>query len=474
MSVAQAGSVDEQQIIARLERLPISRWHNWMRGAIGTAWFFDAFDALAIAYVLPVLIPMWHLTPPQIGLLISAGYVGQLLGSVIFGWLAERFGRVPVSLVTLLIFAVMSFACVFAWDLNSMLAIRFVQGLGLGGETPVMHAYVNEFAKSKNRGRFTLTLQMVFGVGIVATALVGTLAVPNLGWQSMFLIGALPAFLALTWRRVLPESPRWLASRGRFAEADAVVSKLEQIAISEGKSLPPLPANLPQIEVRTTRLADLFSGIYLRRTLSIWTLWFCTYLVTYGLGGWLPSIYRTIYKLDVQTALLYGFISSVAGLVGSIFCTFAIDHTGRKRMFSLALVATAIPLAVLSLVPDLSVKAVLVLVSICSGFNFIVAMGLGMFTAENYPNHLRAVGGGLAGVWPRCASIIGPFMIGMFIPLGGLPVVFAMMSIVSLIGAAVCMIFSVETGGRVLETISSTADDKDVLHDMPLEPKKLV
>ncbi len=124
----------DYQIAARIERLPLSTWHLKILIPIGTGWFFDAFDALAIAYVLPVLIGLWKLTPPDIGALIAVGYFGQVIGSVFFGWLAERIGRVPCTLYTMVLFSVMSFACAFAWDLQSLEAMRFVQGIGLGGE----------------------------------------------------------------------------------------------------------------------------------------------------------------------------------------------------------------------------------------------------------------------------------------------------------------------------------------------------
>ena len=97
-----------EEIAARVDRLPVSRWHVKARIIIGVATFFDAFDALAIASVLPVLVPMWKLTPPQIGLLISAGFLGQLLGAVFFGWIAERYGRMTGMAWSILIFAIMS------------------------------------------------------------------------------------------------------------------------------------------------------------------------------------------------------------------------------------------------------------------------------------------------------------------------------------------------------------------------------
>ena len=120
MATATSIGEDRYQIAARIERLPFSRWHLKMGSIVSTGWFFDGFDALAIAYVLPVLIPMWHLSFAQFGSMIGAGYAGQLVGSVFFGWLGERIGRVPVFRYTLILYTVMSVVCAFAWDYDSL------------------------------------------------------------------------------------------------------------------------------------------------------------------------------------------------------------------------------------------------------------------------------------------------------------------------------------------------------------------
>ena len=165
---------------------------------------------------------MWKLTGPEIGLLISAGFLGQLIGALLFGWIGERFGRMQAMIWSIATFAVMSLVCAFAWDYNSLLVFRTLQGIGLGGEVPVAAVYISELTKAKGRGRFVLLYELVFPIGLVAASLLAVWVVPNLGWQWMFYIGAMPAILALVLRALLPESPRWLAVHGRHAEADAV------------------------------------------------------------------------------------------------------------------------------------------------------------------------------------------------------------------------------------------------------------
>src|SRR6185312_2345458 len=124
-TTASAGSIDN--VVARIERLPTSWWHIKARIIVGVATFFDAFDALVIATVLPVLVPLWKLTPPQIGLLISAGFLGQLVGALFFGWIGERFGRMHAMTWSIATFAVFTFASAFAWSYDSFLILRVLQ-----------------------------------------------------------------------------------------------------------------------------------------------------------------------------------------------------------------------------------------------------------------------------------------------------------------------------------------------------------
>src|SRR5215472_10449745 len=147
MTVSHAATPED--ILARIERLPLSAWQIRTRLIVGTATFFDAFDALAITYVLPVFVPAWKLTPVDISWLISAGFLGQLIGAVAGGALAERIGRRPMIVAAVLWFGVFSFACGAAWNYQSLLVLRLLQGFGLGAEVPVAATYISELAKAK-------------------------------------------------------------------------------------------------------------------------------------------------------------------------------------------------------------------------------------------------------------------------------------------------------------------------------------
>ena len=446
--------LNERLIAARIERLPFTSWQLIVGIIIASAWFFDAVDALAIAYVLPVLNGLWKLEPSQTGMLIAAGYAGQTIGSIIAGSLAERWGRAPVLLVTLLLFSIMSLVCAFAWSFDSMLCFRLVQGIGLGGEVPIMITYINEFSRARGRGTFALGIQVLFAFGLTASAFLGSWIVPRFGWQWMFIIGAAPALLALPLRWMVPESARWLASKGRFAEADRVLGKIEAIAARSGKPLPRLPTDLPPARPAPCRFGDLFKGIYLKRTLSTWCLWICCFGLSYSIGTWLPSIYRSVFHLPLQQSLNYGFIQTAATLVGTLITVFTIDLVGRRPMFIIGLLGTALPLLSFAVIDASSPETILVRVCITYFFLSVLVLSLGLYTAEIYANNMRALGSGVAAAWQRSAATAGPLIVGGLLPNFGLNTVFVFFGCVISFAFVIALFFVIETRGRVLEQLS--------------------
>jgi MFS transporter, putative metabolite:H+ symporter len=446
-------SASAEEIVARVERLPVSWWHVKTRIIIGVATFFDAFDALAIASVLPAIVPMWKLTPPQIGILISAGFLGQLLGALFFGWIAEKCGRMTGMIWSIGVFAVMSFVCAFAWNYESLIVFRLIQGFGLGGEVPIAAVYISELARTNVRGRFVMLYELIFPVGIVAASLLGLWVVPMLGWQYMFFIGAIPAVMVLFLRRVLPESPRWLAGAGRLKEADAAMTQIEQeTQKATGQPLPP-PQPVVKVEEKKASLSDLFGPLYLRRTLVVWLIWFTAYLVNYGLSIWMPTVYRTVFKLPLDVALRYGLITTAIGLVGAAIAALIIDHVGRKTLFATCFAGGAISLIVLSQIANPTAEQVLTFISISYFFVNAINLGVYLYTPELYPTRVRALGVGTATAWLRLASMIGPTTVGFMIATG-LQSVFLAFGVLAVVTAIVTALFAIETKQRILEDVS--------------------
>jgi MFS transporter, putative metabolite:H+ symporter len=448
-------AVGDRQIAARIERLPLSSWHVWIGVVICTGFFFDAFDILNLSYAMPVLVGEWHLSPAEVGSAISIGFVGQIFGALLFGWGAERWGRVPCIMATIVLFSLTSLACAFAWNLNSMMALRFIQGFGLGGAIPVLATYMNEFANSRRRGRFVLSYQCAFSIGLPVTAWTGAWVVPHFGWQWMFVIGAVPGLLVLPLARLLPESPRWLANRGRIEDADRELSRVERFISNNGaRPLPPVADNLPRVPRAETRVGDLFRGIYLKRTLTVWAIWFCTYVITYGFLTWLPTVWRTVYHMPVAQALHFQAIYALIQLPGFLITISLIDTIGRRRMFMLGLGIGTVLLLSLAAVTGPAAITVLVALAFTQVSVGFLALSLSTYTAELYPTELRAVGNGFGNAWLRLGGVAGPAMIGAMLPLVGLRGIFAAFGCITMVGVIVTYFFAIETKGEVLERLS--------------------
>jgi MFS transporter, putative metabolite:H+ symporter len=443
-----------ESIIARLERLPISRELTVARIVIGSATFFDAYTVLAIAYAMPVLAQEWNLTPGQIGAIISAGYVGQIFGALFFGWLAERIGRLNVLLITVVVFTSMDFACLFAWDATSMIAFRFFQGIGTGGEVPVASAYMNEFVSAKRRGRFFLLYEVLFLFGLLSAGLIGYFLVPIYGWQAMFIVGLAPAILTIPMRWFMIESPRWLLSVGRAQQASDVVTRMENGLLRRGISLDTPSAAVRPLDKARSDVRELFKGIYLPRTVMLVALWVCSYMVANGLITWLPTLYRQIFQLPLQTSLAYGFATSACGCAAALLCALYIDKVGRKVWYTLAFFLAAVPMVILAALGATSAQEVLIFAT--AGYAIIqtVTFSLYLYSAELYPTRLRAVGAGFGSAWLRIASSIGPLLVGWVVGNYSINYVFLVFGIVLAFGGIICLLFAIETKGRVLEELS--------------------
>ena len=443
------------EVVARLERLPVTARLMLLRVIVGVATFFDGYTVLAIAFAMPQLVTEWKLTPTEVGLIISVGYLGQLFGAVIFGSLAERIGRLKTLFITIVVFTSMDVACLFAWSGMSMMAFRFFQGVGTGGEVPVASAYINEFIGAEKRGRFFLLYEVIFPIGLMFAGMAGYFLVPIYGWKAMFIVGLIPSVLTIPLRWFMPESPRWLASKGRVAEANAVVKLLEDSATKRGFVLRD-PVARP-VDSKATARSDwreLFKGIYLKRTLMIWGLWVCVYMINNGLVTWLPTLYKQVFHLPLQTSLAYGWITSSVGVIASIACALLIDKVGRKRWYSVAFLVATAPLMALAWISTASAIQVLIFATAAYAVLQTIAFSLYLYSAELYPTRLRAVGTGFGSAWLRAGSSIGPILVGMIVADLGIQYVFAAFAAVALVGGLVTLLFAIETKGRVLEELS--------------------
>src|SRR6266536_3282528 len=239
---------------ARLDRLPLSSFHRRIFFLIGAGMFFDGYDLYVGTTVLGSTLQSGFSTLNQNAWFVSLTFLGMTLGSLITGFLGDRYGRRFTYQVNLLIFGIASLAAAFAPSMDTLNLLRLVMGLGLGAEIVVGYSTLTEFVPPRLRGRMLASMALLVVSGLPATALIGTLVISTFGWRPMFVVAGIGALIVWYLRKALPESPRWLEAQGRTEEAEALMQSIEREAAAAG----PLPAPAPRRADRRVqpRLAD--------------------------------------------------------------------------------------------------------------------------------------------------------------------------------------------------------------------------
>jgi putative MFS transporter len=358
----------------------------------------------------------------------------------------------------------MGLACALTGNFQMLFLCRLVQGIGVGGEMPVAATYISELLRAKGRGRYFMLYEMIFPVGLMITGQVGTLLVPILGWKSLFFIGGIPGLVIAYLLYRLPESPRWLIGRQRFDEAEAIIRQAEASAgkanldYQKREPEPEAPAAaagpaqaVPQAR---SRWSELLSPRFRARTLIAWVLWASSFFVANSLNNWMPTLYHTVYKLELGSALRAASMTNVAQVAILLVCAFYIDRIGRRAWAIVSFLVGAALLTALAAGGAGQLWSLIVLATLAYGVVGSVNAVLYLYTPEIYPTRMRAIGTGLATSWLRIASAVGPTTVGYMVGTQGINSVFVMFAIVAAIGA-VAAIGMIETGGRRLEETSS-------------------
>lgn len=412
---------------------------------IGVLMLFDSWDSVVIAFTLPVINAEWLLSPLQSGWLISAGYGGQFVGAIVFGSMAERHGRLPVLRLLVLVMSVLAVACAMAGSYGQLLTFRALQGLAIGGALPVSISYINEIAPTGTRGRFFGTFQFLMTSGFGLASLASAWLIPAFGWRLMFALGAIPLLL-LPFTSALPESPRWLAARGRN---DAAAGALERLGCGD---LPPLAARLPVPGGgEKVPVSMLFASDVRRTTLVTALLWFLTSLVSFGLVTWIPSIYVSMFDIPVAAALRYNAIAAVSIFILPLILRQTIDRIGRRP---LPMFGTAIGGLALMAMIFVNAGSTLWLVGLAIigqiGIS-ISSMVLWPYTAETYATRIRSLALGMSSSLARAASMLTPLLVGgVMQATGAVTLVFLVFGVASFTVAMLWLFGARETAGRRL------------------------
>ncbi|HLI22176.1 MAG TPA: MFS transporter [Stellaceae bacterium] len=449
------------EISTRIDALPFLPSHWRIASILGAGTLFDAFDSLSIGAAMTMIVATFSLDYKTGGALISSAFVGQFFGAIAFGYIGERIGRKWAFVSALTIFGLCSLGAALAQSVNEIMAARIIQGVGLGAEVPVAAALFTEFVRGSARGLFIMVYETIFVWGIFLAPVVSlaclTFFGPALGWRVVFAVGALPLIGALIAALKLPESPRWLAAKGRLPEAQAVVEAMENEAKRRGKKL--LPAARVTVKAERTRFLELFRGIYAKRTFVVWTMWFCSYFVSNGFNSWAPTLYVKIGGLSTAGALKISILSGFIQLITCYFVAVSVDKHGRRPWFAGAFALAAIgaimgviATAVLGLHGWLALAVCGIVMITGSGTN---GLGVYLYTPELYPTRMRAWATATASSLNRLGSALAPVIVGALLAAGvNMAIVFAMFALVATFAACVVWFVGEETKRRVLEELS--------------------
>jgi putative MFS transporter len=457
--------------ISQLDRQALSPFHRKLLFSAGVGWMFDAMDILIAGSVVAAVAGVWKLNAQVSGLILSANLAGMFVGAAAAGFLADRFGRKGVFQATLLAYSILTGLSALAWNAASLGVIRFLAGMGMGGELPVASTLVSEFAPARERGRMLVLLESFWAYGSVLAALIGYLFIPAFGWQAAFLIGAIPALYVVVLRRAIPESPRYLLSQGKTAEAEAVLRQMgaapekpaanPQAARTEGRRTADRPAGAAAaVPSLGARLADLFAPAFARRTVMLWILWFAMVFSYYGIFTWMPGLLRGK-GFSLQQAFLLNLIISLFQIPGYFSAAYLVERWGRKSTLVVFLLLNAVGaffFAEQSLSAQPHVGQILLWGAVMAFFNLGAWGIVYTYTPELYPTRLRGTGTGFAAAAGRFGGVLGPYAVGSMLVAyaGSQYAVFITFTIILVVGGLVVLVLGEETKGRTLEEISGS------------------
>jgi AAHS family 4-hydroxybenzoate transporter-like MFS transporter len=406
----QAGGTPAIDLVDFIDRQPVGGFQIRLLLICAGVLFLDGFDTQAIGYVAPALAKEWHLGKGALGPVFSAGLFGLMIGALVFGPLADRVGRKRIIIFSTVAFGIGAFATAFAQDVTTLLVIRFLTGLGLGGAMPNAIAVTAEYNPQRRRATMVMITFCGFSIGAALGGLLAADLIPRFGWRSVFIVGGIAPLLmvpALAWR--LPESIRFLAAAGRAPERVAALLK----RISPNTVFAPNA----RFVVHETHLAGIPVAHLFREgravvTLLLWVVFFMSLLDLYFLASWLPTVINDL-GASVSLAVVIGSLLQVGGVVATFALGSVID---RFSFRALALVYFGAVFAV-GAIGQLGHSAVLVSIAIfAAGFCVVGGqIAANALAAGFYPTSVRATGVGWALGIGRIGSIVGPLVGGVLL-----------------------------------------------------------
>ncbi|MFD3581917.1 MFS transporter [Streptomyces sp. NPDC058683] len=455
-----------------LDRAPMSRLHVlfWLLAGLGV--MLDGFDFFVIGVANPLVSHDFGVSATQKGLLSAAAIVGSVFGAALLGPLGDRVGRRRIFRVDLWMFVVFSLLCTVAWDVWSLMAFRFALGVAIGLDYPIAASYLAEILPAKNRGRWLVAAFSLQAAGILLGAVAGVVILeiwPATGsWRILLGFGAVPALVIIWLRRLVPESPRWLAQNGREEEAREVGEALAgtPVVVTDADRA---RQEAPPEGIRAFIQPRLFSPRWRRRTVFSAVPWFLMDIATYGVGIFTPTLLASLSLAGANTTFIADDIASTTGTalldiflaIGFALAIVLVDRVGRVPLQLTGFAVMTVALCGLALANQLPGGADAHLGMIVAGFAlFNTFMNLGpnatTFTlpAEVYPSEMRTAGHGFAAGCGKLGAALGTFLFPVLLADVGESALLYGVAVTCALGFVITFAFRVETRGRSLDELS--------------------
>jgi putative MFS transporter len=433
----------------RLDRLPISSFHYRIFWLIAAGMFFDGYDLYVAAPVLGAAVKSGFSTLDGNKWFLSLTFIGMTLGSLMAGFLGDRYGRRFTYQFNLMIFGLASLAAAFAPNIETLNALRFVMGVGLGAEIVVGYGTMTEFVPPQTRGKWMAFMAFMVVSGLPATALLAWFIVPEFGWRPMFIIAGIGALIVWYLRKKLPESPRWLEASGRAEEAEALLLTIEREVAAGGA----LPAPLLVAPVPPLGLASLLSSSLLPRMVVGSVVLITINALIFGFVNWLPTFFVQ-QGLSIARSLSYTLVIVSGSLIGCAIGALCADRFGRRASIIGGSVWTIVFGAIYPFVKD-PVMVLTIGFLLIIGIYVLTAILYGVYTAELFPTEVRLRANGICNMFGRGATIVTPLVVVALFRAYGVAGVLAFMLGLLVVQIIVVASWGIEPARRGLEEIES-------------------
>nr|WP_156278339.1 MFS transporter [Paenibacillus sp. NEAU-GSW1] len=398
----------------------------------------DSFEVTIIGNIIGVFKDKWSLTEYEQSWILSVWFIGIMIGSYVLGYLADRFGRKRLFLITLTLYGTFTLLSAFSWNYESLLVLRLLTAIGVGAEYAAINAAISEFIPTKYRGKANAHVMNFWSLGPILAALVTLVVINSLplewGWRIAFGFGALVSLLALIIRRYIPESPRWLIEQGELEAASKVVEGIEKAQASterfvvRGKK----KANTASIWKQTKELVTKYPGRLALGSL----LDFSEAAGYYGIFAFMPIFILPEINVSANFVPFFYLIANIGGLIGGLIVAYLLERIGRKKTVPLFYTLAAISVVLLAVSTQTHswgwVLAAFTLATTFANGSWISAY---VTFAEIFPTHLRSTGIGLSVAFGRLGGVISPIMLTAIATSAGIEAALCVLSAFWLIGA---------------------------------------